>query len=202
MSKNKPAPAEGVEFPPGKVPERKNRLSVAQHANDINESFNKGTAATIEVAMRIAAAVKQLNKKRQTALIALVPFTASTFSKYGSIGSNRLLCAPEYLAKVPSGLTILYELSQVDDDEKLKRALEDGTIHPKMKRKEATEWANEGEEPIAQKPPKPADPKKVVETYAKLSAEGKEEFAALIRALDIPAALGGAKGETAPPLTH
>lgn len=71
--------------------------------------------------------------------------TPPELSKYISIGNDRRLQNERYLPHLPASYSILYEISQLDDDD-FDAAIESNAIHPDVERMEIIALRGAGEE--------------------------------------------------------
>jgi hypothetical protein len=120
-----------------------NARSWKAFADQINGTWRKGAGNFIECGRLLAEAKDELSRDAFNAMVrSKLDFEASVGRKLMLVGTNSTLCAHGH--KLPPCWTTLYQLSQLPEDV-LKAALDDGTVHPGMQRKDAE----------ALKPPKP-----------------------------------------------
>jgi hypothetical protein len=124
------------------------KLSRQEHANRINGAWRKTVEGIFETSAFLIAAENELSTKEFGAMLEEdLLMERSVATKIKLIGGKKALCA--HVHKLPGRWGTLYELSKVKDDVLL-AAIEDGTIHPKMERKEAE---------TLRKPPPPSSPR-------------------------------------------
>ena len=115
--------------------EQSNTRSWKTFADLINASWRKGAESFLQTGRYLIEAKEQLEREEYGALIKLrLAFDQSVAKKLICIASNSVLGAHVHL--LPPCWSTLYELTKLGDDV-LKAALDDGTIHPGMQRKDA-----------------------------------------------------------------
>jgi hypothetical protein len=101
----------------------------------INTSWRKGAEGFIQIGRYLIEAKEELDRDQYEALIRLrLAFNESTAKKLICIARNSILGAHVHL--LPPCWSTLYELSKLDDAV-LKAKIADGTITPRLQRKDA-----------------------------------------------------------------
>ena len=132
---------------------RRTTASTSYHSNArawkvfadlINTSWRKGAPAIIETSRNILDAQAELDRDVFESLTRRhLDCGASVARKLLCVAKNPIICAHGH--KLPPCWTTIYELTKLEDDV-LKAALADGTIHPGMERKDATALRHPGGE--------------------------------------------------------
>jgi hypothetical protein len=109
-----------------------NTRSRAEFSEAIRVSWTKSTAGIIETCMTYKEAKDQLNPEQFKAMT--LPFDASVARKLLVIANNSLLCAHVHI--LPPCWSTIYELAKLDGAV-MRARIEDGTVNPKMQRRDA-----------------------------------------------------------------
>jgi hypothetical protein len=140
-----------------------NARSWKAFADAINGTWRKGAANYIDCGKLLCEANDELRRDFNMMVKTKLDFEASVARKLMCIAANEILCA--HVHKLPACWSTLYELSQLSVGA-LKAAFADGSIHPRMMRKDA----------IALKPSKPT--KTPAKSAAKPATDSTELSAA------------------------
>ena len=101
----------------------------------INGAWRKGAGAFLEAGRYLIQAKEELDRDEYNSLVKLrLEFDTSTAKKLICIGQNRFLGA--HVHRLPPCWSTLYELTKLED-EVLETAIANGSVNPKMQRKDA-----------------------------------------------------------------
>jgi hypothetical protein len=131
------------------VPHQQNSRTWKEFRDLINSSWRKGAEGIIETGRYLCEAKEELEKDEFEALVRLrLTFDASTGRKLMLIARHKILCA--HVHKLPPCWGTIYELTKLKDEVLLAR-IEDSSIHPGMKRKDAKprKKTSESPEPVS-----------------------------------------------------
>jgi hypothetical protein len=104
--------------------------------DEINNTWRKGAADFIACGQYLIEAEQELSRDAYAAMVKTkLAFARSVAVKLTKIAANPILCA--HVHNLPPCWSTLYELSQLKADV-LKAALDSGSVHPGMQRKDAT----------------------------------------------------------------
>jgi hypothetical protein len=144
------------EFSPGKnaTLDLRDRLmsSVAYYVRDINQNWQRGVDAFMNVGRLCAEANARLTTAEKSELLSNLPFGAATFSKFVRIGTDTRLQTPEIQRLLPPFYTTMYAVTLLTDEE-LKWAIADHVIYPDMRRAELQKWHRELSRKVVLDPP-------------------------------------------------
>lgn len=114
-----------------------NARTVEDFAAEIRGAFVKGVAAFIEVGRLLKEAKAELDHGEWGNLVKdNLPFDDRTAQRFMAIAGNPILANPTHVSVLPPAWGTLYELSRLSE-KVLKAKIADGTIHPRMERKDA-----------------------------------------------------------------
>jgi len=139
-------------------------IEIQPFVDRITSAYWQGVDSVLDMAKACADAVAKLkDEEQQKRLLRLldIPMTEATFSKHVKVGNVKWLHAPDLRPSLPQGLTILYELSFLTD-EQAKAAIANRTIQPKLSRQEAHKL-RQGNRSPAKKADYPSDDGKLTE---------------------------------------
>lgn len=123
------------------------------HRDRIANAWGKQVHSIIETGQALVDAKAELEHGSFEAMVqSKLPFTKSTAHRLRVIAENEILSKMAHVPLLPPSWGTLYELTKLPD-EVLIAALKDGSIHPKMERKDAKALRLEA------KPPKPSKSK-------------------------------------------
>jgi hypothetical protein len=111
------------------------------HAARINEAWSKGVEAIVETGMRIIDAREALEHGEYIAMVTEdLHCSRATAFKLVAIASNKTLTNVSHAKHLPAKSETLYQLTVVANKGfDLEAAVESGTIHPRMERKDVIE---------------------------------------------------------------
>ena len=109
-----------------------------EHAARINEAWQKGVDAVIETGLRIIDARAGLDRGEYVAMVEKdLHFSRSMAFRFVAIASDKVLSNVAHVQHLPAAVGALYDLTVVGNKGfDLEAAIERGTIHPKMQRKD------------------------------------------------------------------
>ncbi len=105
----------------------------------ITSHWQKATASILEVAALCADANSNLMRDEKRLLLEEIPFSAATFSKLATIGSNQRLRGQRLRKLLPPSYSIIYAVAQLDHGE-LKAAVREKVISPTSTRAQIERW--------------------------------------------------------------
>lgn len=108
--------------------------SVSTYASAINDHWQRGVDAFMNIARVCADANARLTTAQKRELIQALPFGDTAFSKFVQIGIDTRLYAPDMQRRLPPYYTTTYAVTLLTDEE-LKQAIAENVIYPDMKRK-------------------------------------------------------------------
>jgi hypothetical protein len=109
-----------------------------EHADRINEAWQKGVDAVIETGLRIEDAKADLSYGEYEKMVRTdLHFSPQTALKLRAIASNKVLSNPAHVRHLPPSWGTLSELAVIANQGcDLEAAIESGAIHPRMARKD------------------------------------------------------------------
>ncbi len=116
--------------------------SVSTYASAINDHWQRGVDAFMNIARVCADANARLTTAQKRELIQALPFGDTAFSKFVQIGIDTRLYAPDMQRRLPPYYTTTYAVTLLTDEE-LKQAIAENVIYPDMKREELERWRRE-----------------------------------------------------------
>jgi hypothetical protein len=109
-------------------------LKIEEYRRRINSSCRKTMSDMFEVAALCCEAARSLSTSEVKKLLkSELMIDRSTFWKYVKIGNDQRI--PDISAKLPPSPSIVYEVTQLDD-EQLRKAVDTNVLHPKVRRSE------------------------------------------------------------------
>jgi hypothetical protein len=131
------------EFSPGKDTDLdlRDRLmsSVASYVRDMNQNWQRGVDAFMNVGRLCAEANARLTAADKLELLPNLLFGEATFSKFVRIGTDTRLQTPEIQRLLPPHYTTIYAVTLLTDEE-LKRAIAEKVLHPDLTRAQLQRW--------------------------------------------------------------
>jgi hypothetical protein len=114
--------------------------AITRYADAIGGNWRRGVEAFLEIGRLCAEAEERLDPAQQAELMAKLPFSATTFSKFRQIGFDARLRKPEVQVLLPAAYTTIYAISRLKNDEDLSAAITEKIINPDMKREKLEKW--------------------------------------------------------------
>lgn len=124
---------------------------VGDHRSNILNAWHKGTDPLLDTGMACFTADSELDPAERRTLVQNLPFNASTFSKFVSIGADKRLYEPAIRDELPPKFTALYLLSQLTEQE-FKALVEERLLTCRLRRGDLERWKKERQGPIPTPP--------------------------------------------------
>jgi hypothetical protein len=136
------------------APDLRDRLmsSVANYVLDINQNWQRGVDAFMNVGRLCAQANARLTTAEKSKLMPDLLFGEATFSKFARIGTDTRLHTPEIQRLLPPHYTTMYAVSQLKDEE-LNLAIAEKVLHPDLTRGQLQKWRRELSRKVVLAPP-------------------------------------------------